>query len=111
VNGSQGIAVGMATNIPTHNLGEVIDAVVHLLDNPDASIDDLMEHVKGPDFPTGAQILGRSGILDMYRTGKGSIKLRARAEIDERKNATYIVVSELPYQASPAGIRRRSPTS
>src|SRR6201991_3723611 len=89
VNGSQGIAVGMATNIPTHNLGEVIDAVVHLLDNPEATVDDLMELVKGPDFPTGAQILGRSGILDCYRTGKGSIKLRAKAEIDERKNATY----------------------
>jgi DNA gyrase subunit A len=107
VNGSQGIAVGMATNIPPHNLGEVIDGVVHLLDNPDATIEDLMEHIKGPDFPTGAQILGRSGILDCYRTGKGSIKLRARAEIDERKNATYIMVSELPFQASPAGILQR----
>ena len=107
VNGSQGIAVGMATNIPTHNLGEVIDAVVHLLDHPDASIDDLMEFVKGPDFPNGAQILGRSGILDAYRTGKGSIKLRAKAEIEERKGATYIVVSELPFQASPGGILQK----
>jgi DNA gyrase subunit A len=104
VNGSQGIAVGMATNIPPHNLGEAIDAVQHLLDHPDATPDDLMEFVKGPDFPTGALILGRSGIMDAYRTGRGSIKMRARAEIEERKGATYIVVSELPYQASPNGI-------
>ncbi|HVM52356.1 MAG TPA: DNA gyrase subunit A [Acidimicrobiales bacterium] len=107
VNGSQGIAVGMATNIPTHNLGEVIDAVVHLLDNPAATVEDLMEHVKGPDFPTGAQILGKGGILDAFRTGKGSIKLRAKAEIEERKGTTYIVVSELPYQASPAAILQK----
>src|SRR5687768_9662520 len=104
VNGSQGIAVGMATNIPPHNLGEAIDAVVHLIDHPDATPDDLMEIVKGPDFPTGALILGRGGILDAYRTGRGSIRMRARAEIDERKNGTFIVVSELPYQASPAAI-------
>ena len=75
VNGSQGIAVGMATNIPPHNLGEVIDATIHLIDHPDASPDDLMQFVKGPDFPTGASILGRAGILDAYRTGRGSIKL------------------------------------
>ncbi|MCU1379516.1 MAG: gyrA [Acidimicrobiales bacterium] len=104
VNGSQGIAVGMATNIPPHNLGEAIDAVTHLLANPDAAVDDLLEFVKGPDFPTGGLILGRGGILDAYRTGRGSIKMRARAEIEERKAGTYIVVSELPYQASPAGI-------
>src|SRR5688572_22897324 len=104
VNGSQGIAVGMATNIPPHNLGEAIDAVVHLIDNPTATPDDLMEIVKGPDFPTGALILGRGGILDAYRTGRGSIRMRARAEIEERKNGTFIVVSELPYQSSPAGI-------
>ena len=83
VNGSQGIAVGMATNIPPHNLGEVIDAVTHVLEHPDATPDDLMQFVKGPDFPTGAQILGRQGILDAYRTGKGSIKMRAVAEVDE----------------------------
>jgi DNA gyrase subunit A len=104
VNGSQGIAVGMATNIPPHNLGEAIDAVQHLIDNPEATPDDLMEFVKGPDFPTGALILGRAGIMDAYRTGRGSIKMRARAEIEERKGATYIVVSELPYQASPNNI-------
>ena len=83
VNGSQGIAVGMATNIPPHNLGEVIDAVDHLLANPEATSDDLMEFVKGPDFPTGALIMGRQGIMDAYRTGRGSIKLRGKAEIEE----------------------------
>jgi len=100
VNGSQGIAVGMATNIPTHNMGEVIDAAIYVLDHPDASPDDLMQFVKGPDFPTGAQILGRQGILDAYRTGRGSIKMRAVAEIDEGRDATRIVVTELPYQTS-----------
>ncbi|MBW3547246.1 MAG: DNA gyrase subunit A, partial [Actinobacteria bacterium] len=104
VNGSQGIAVGMATNIPPHNLGEVIDAVNHLLDHPDATSDDLMAFVKGPDFPTGALILGRSGIMDAYRTGRGSVRLRARAEIVEGKRGSSIVCTELPYQASPAGI-------
>ena len=104
VNGSQGIAVGMATNIPPHNLGEVIDAVNHLLDHPDATPDDLMAFVKGPDFPTGALILGRSGIMDAYRTGRGSVRLRARAEIVEGKRGSSIVCTELPYQASPAGI-------
>src|SRR5918997_1077826 len=108
VNGSQGIAVGMATNIPPHNLGEVIDATTHLIDNPEATPDDLMRFVKGPDFPTGALILGRAGILDAYRTGRGSIRVRARAEIEERKNgATYITVTELPWQASPSAILRR----
>jgi DNA gyrase subunit A len=104
VNGSQGIAVGMATNIPPHNLGEAIDAVQHLIDHPDATPDDLMAFVTGPDFPTGGLILGRGGILDAYRTGRGSIRMRARAEIEDRKGTNYIVVSELPYQASPAGI-------
>ena len=102
VNGSQGIAVGMATNIPPHNLGEVVDATIHLIDNPEATPDDLMQFVKGPDFPTGAQIMGRAGILDAYRTGKGSIKLRAVAEIVEGsgRQRDRIVVSEIPYQAS-----------
>src|SRR5262245_58389704 len=79
VNGSQGIAVGMATNIPPHNLGEVVDATLHLIDHPDATPDDLMQFVKGPDFPTGALILGRAGIMDAYRTGRGSVRMRARA--------------------------------
>jgi DNA gyrase subunit A len=100
VNGSQGIAVGMATNIPPHNLGEVIDAALHLLEHPEATPDDLMAFVKGPDFPTGAQILGRQGILDAFRTGRGSIKLRGVAEIDESKGDTRIVITELPYQTS-----------
>jgi DNA gyrase subunit A len=107
VNGSQGIAVGMATNIPPHNLGEVIDATTHLLDHPEATPDDLMAFVKGPDFPTGALILGRSGIMDAYRTGRGSIRMRARAEVVESKKGMFIVVTELPYQASPAGILMR----
>jgi DNA gyrase subunit A len=108
VNGSQGIAVGMATNIPPHNLGEVIDAVVHLLDNPDATADDLMEHVKGPDFPTGASILGKAGIIDAYRTGRGSVKMRATLAIEEAKNGRMeIVVTALPYQTSCSAIASR----
>ena len=101
VNGSQGIAVGMATNIPTHNLGEVIDATIHLIDNPEATPDDLMEHLPGPDFPTGALILGRSGIRDAYRTGRGQVRMRARTDIEEGPRSSRIVVTELPYQASP----------
>ncbi|HVE45976.1 MAG TPA: DNA gyrase subunit A [Acidimicrobiales bacterium] len=107
VNGSQGIAVGMATNIPPHNLGEIIDATVHLIDNPEATPDDLMAFVKGPDFPTGGYILGRAGLIDAYRTGRGSVKMRARAEIQEGKSGTAIVVSELPYQGSVAAISVR----
>ncbi|MEQ9472657.1 MAG: DNA gyrase subunit A, partial [Roseitalea porphyridii] len=107
-NGSSGIAVGMATNIPPHNLGEVIDATVHLLEHPDADVDALMEHVKGPDFPTGGQILGRSGINDAYRTGRGSVKMRAKASIEESKSGGYeIVVTELPYQTSCSAIAKR----
>jgi DNA gyrase subunit A len=104
VNGSQGIAVGMATNIPPHNLGESIDAVIHLLDNPEATPDDLMQFVKGPDFPTGGLIMGRAGIMDAYRTGKGSIKVRARTDIVEGtgRQRDRIVVTEMPYQTSIA---------
>ena len=108
VNGSQGIAVGMATNIPPHNLGEVIDATMHLIDNPEATSDDLMEFVKGPDFPTGGSILGRAGIIDAYRTGRGSVKIRATATIDEGKTGRMeIVVTELPYQTSCSAIAAR----
>ena len=108
VNGSQGIAVGMATNIPPHNLGEVIDAVVHLLDHPDATPEDLMEFVKGPDFPTGASILGKAGIIDAYRTGRGSVKMRAKVEIEETaRGAMEIVVTQLPYQTSCSAIAAR----
>ena len=108
VNGSQGIAVGMATNIPPHNLGETIDATVHLIDNPDATPDDLMEFIKGPDFPTRAQILGRVGIRDAYRTGRGSVRLRAVAEIVEGKTNDQIVVTEVPYQTSVDQIARKA---
>ena len=107
VNGSQGIAVGMATKIPPHNLGEVIDATLHLLANPEATPDDLMQFVKGPDFPTGAQILGRQGILDAYRTGRGSIKMRAVAEIEEAKNDVRIVITEFPYEVSVESIEEK----
>ncbi|MGA2122937.1 MAG: DNA gyrase subunit A [Acidimicrobiales bacterium] len=107
VNGSQGIAVGMATKIPPHNLGEVIDATLHLIANPDATSDDLMKFVKGPDFPTKAQILGRQGILDAYRTGRGSIKLRAVAEIEETNRDTRIVVTEFPYEVSVESIEEK----
>jgi DNA gyrase subunit A len=107
VNGSQGIAVGMATNIPPHNLGELIDATVHLLEHPDATVDDLMEFVKGPDFPTGAQIMGRAGLVQAFRTGRGSIKLRARAEIVEGPRGEQIVVTEIPYQTSVEQIEEK----
>ncbi|MBM3692417.1 MAG: DNA gyrase subunit A [Actinobacteria bacterium] len=100
VNGGGGIAVGMATNIPPHNLGEVIDATVHLIDNPDATVEDLMQFVAGPDFPSGALILGREGIRDAYRTGRGSIKMRAIAEIEEVKTGQRIVITAVPYQTS-----------
>ena len=107
VNGSQGIAVGMATNIPPHNLGEVIDATIYLIDHPDATPDDLMQFIKGPDFPTGAQILGRSGILDAYRTGRGSVRMRADAEIEESGRGMQIAVTALAYQTSTAAIATR----
>ncbi len=103
VNGSTGIAVGMATNIPPHNMGEVIDGMCCLIDNPDATLDEVMEYIKGPDFPTGAIIMGRSGIRAAYGTGRGRITVRARAEIEEEKNGRFkIVVSEIPYQVNKA---------
>jgi len=108
VNGSQGIAVGMATSIPPHNLGEVVDATLHLLENPDATVGDLMKFVKGPDFPTGGLILGRSGISEAYKTGRGSIKMRAKVAIEEgQRGQMRIVVTELPYQASCSAIAAR----
>ncbi len=104
VNGSTGIAVGMATNIPPHHLGETIDAVVQLIDKPDANVEDLMKHVKGPDFPTGAIVVGRGGIRDAYRTGRGRIVMRARAHIEElRGGKSAIVVTELPYGVKKGG--------
>jgi len=104
VNGSAGIAVGMATNMPPHHLAETIDAVVTLIDKPDANVEDLMKHVKGPDFPTGAIIVGRSGIRDAYRTGRGRIVMRARAHIEElRGGKSAIIVTELPYGVRKGG--------
>lgn len=102
VNGSTGIAVGMATNIPPHNMNEVIDAMCCLIDNPEAELADLMEHIKGPDFPTGATIMGRSGIRAAYATGRGKIIVRAKTEIIEDKNKSKIIVTELPYQVNKA---------
>ena len=101
VNGSSGIAVGMATNIPPHNLREVIGACVHVLENPEASLNDLMEYIKGPDFPTKGIIMGRAGIRQAYATGRGHIKVRARTEFEEfGQNRTRIIVTEIPYQVN-----------
>ncbi len=107
VNGSQGIAVGMATNIPPHNLGEIIDAVVHLLDHPSADTDDLLAFITGPDFPTGARILGRGAIESAYRTGRGPVKMRAAVEVTETGNRTALVATELPYQVSAGAVARK----
>ena len=103
VNGSTGIAVGMATNIPPHNLREVIDGVICLIDDPEAELPQLMEHIKGPDFPTGGIIMGRSGIRAAYATGRGKITLRGRAEIEEKKNGRFqIIITEIPYMVNKA---------
>ncbi len=104
VNGSAGIAVGMATNMPPHHLGEIVNAIIELIDDPEADVEKLMKHVKGPDFPTGAIIVGRSGIRDAYRTGRGRIIVRARAHIEElRGGKSAIVISELPYGVKKGG--------
>ncbi len=98
VNGSTGIAVGMATNIPPHNLGEVVDGTIHLIDNPEATVEDLCEHVKGPDFPTGGMVYGLGAIRDFYTTGRGKIKMRGKAEIvEDDKGKVRIIISEIPY--------------
>ena len=108
VNGSNGIAVGMATSIPPHNLGEVIDATVHLIDNPECTVDDLMNYVKGPDFPTSAIIMGKENIAEAYRTGRGKVKVRSRAVIEELpKGRQQIVVTEIPYQVNKARLVER----
>src|SRR2546426_8251792 len=104
VNGSAGIAVGVATNMPPHHLGETIDAIITLIDDPEADVEKLMRNVKGPDFPTGAIVVGRSGIRDAYRTGRGRIIMRARAHIEElRGGKTAVVVTELPYGVKKGG--------
>lgn len=102
VNGSTGIAVGMATNIPPHNLGEVIDAINLLIENPDATLDEMMEYIKGPDFPTGGIIMGRSGIRAAYSTGRGKITLRAKTSIEEVGSRTCIIINEIPYMVNKA---------
>ena len=102
VNGSSGIAVGMATNIPTHNLGEVIDGVIAVMEDPNITIDELMGYIKGPDFPTGGIIMGKSGIRAAYHTGRGRILIRARAVIEDHNTHQKIVVSEIPYQVNKA---------
>lgn len=108
VNGSSGIAVGMSTNIPPHNLGEVIDATIHLIDNPDAEVTDLMEYVKGPDFPTGANIVGKNAIHSAYATGRGRLTVRAEYEIDEMESGRpRIVITEIPYQENKARMVER----
>ena len=101
INGSSGIAVGMATNIPPHNLTEVLDGVIAQIDNPEISVEELMEYIKGPDFPTRASIMGKGGIRNAYLTGRGKIIVRAKAEIEERKDGSAsIIVTELPYQVN-----------
>ena len=108
VNGSNGIAVGMATNIPPHNLNECIDGCVCMIDDPECTVEDLMKHIKGPDFPTGAKILGRSGIREAYRTGTGKIKVRACCEIEETRNGrSRILVTEIPYAVNKATLIQR----
>ena len=107
VNGSMGIAVGMATNIPPHNLGEVIDGCVAYIDNPDIDTMGLMEHIKGPDFPTGGIILGNSGIKRAYETGKGSITIRSRATIEEHGNHTQIIITEVPYGVNTLDLKNK----
>ncbi len=108
VNGSNGIAVGMATSIPPHNLGEVIDATVHLIDNPDCFVEDLMQYIQGPDFPTGAIIMGKDSITEAYKTGRGKVKVRSKAEIEELpKGKQQIVITEIPYQVNKAKLVER----
>lgn len=103
VNGSSGIAVGMATNIPPHNLGEIIDGLTALIDNADVSIDELMQHIKGPDFPTGANIMGMAGIVQAYKTGRGSIRMRGKSYIEHTKSGKpRIIITEIPYQVNKA---------
>ncbi len=102
VNGSSGIAVGMATNIPPHNLGELLDALIYMIDNKDSKLEEILKFVKGPDFPTGGIIFGKSGIIEAYKTGRGSIKIRAKHHIEHRGNRDIIVIDELPYQVNKA---------
>lgn len=108
VNGSDGIAVGMATKIPPHNLGEVIDAVIAMIDDPEITVKDLMKHIKGPDFPTGGIIMGRNGIKEAYKTGRGSIKIRGKAHVEQTKQGKQrIIISEIPFQVNKAKLAEK----
>ena len=107
VNGATGIAVGMATNIPTHNLGEVIDGCVAMIDNPDITIEELMQYIKAPDFPTGGIICGIDGVKEAYQTGKGRIVVRAKTEIEDEGTHEKIVVHEIPYNVNKAELIKR----
>ncbi|MDX9796764.1 MAG: DNA gyrase subunit A, partial [Arcobacteraceae bacterium] len=102
LNGSEGIAVGMATKIPPHNLGELLEAILYTIDNPEATADELMEFIQGPDFPTGGTIFGRRGIVDAYNTGRGRVRIRAKHHIETRGKKEVIVLDELPYQVNKA---------
>lgn len=104
VNGTSGIAVGMATSVPPHNIGEVVDGTIAAIDNPEITLTELMEHIKGPDFPTGGHILGRPGIIQSYQTGRGSITIRSRAEIEKKDKKERIVVTEIPYRVNKADL-------
>jgi DNA gyrase subunit A len=111
VNGANGIAVGMATSIPPHNLGEICDGLIRVIDEPDVSIDELLEIIPGPDFPTGGIICGRAGIRQGYHTGRGTIIVRARARIEEHAKGRYrIVVTEIPFQQRAIESRSGSPS-
>jgi len=107
VNGTMGIAVGMATNIPPHNLGEVVDGCIAYIDNPDITTEELMQHIKGPDFPTGGIILGNSGIKKAYETGRGSITIRSKATIEEKNGRHYIVIEEVPYGVNTLDLKQK----
>ena len=107
VNGTMGIAVGMATNIPPHNLGEVIDGCIAYIDNPNITTDELMQHIKGPDFPTGGIILGNSGIKKAYETGRGSITIRSKATIEEKNGRNYIIIEEVPYGVNTLDLKQK----
>ena len=107
VNGSMGIAVGMATNIPPHNLSEVIDGCVAYIDNPEITTDELMQYIKGPDFPTGGIILGNSGIKKAYETGRGSITIRSKAEIEETNGHNAIIITEVPYGVNTMELKNK----
>ena len=107
VNGTTGIAVGMATNIPPHNLGEVIDGCVAYIDNHDITLDELMQHIKGPDFPTGAIILGNSGIRKAYETGRGSITIRSKATVEESNGKHHIIIDEVPYGVNTLELKNK----